>query len=175
MVVAQSGLMLTSERLMLFMAAAGLIGGLAAGAARQSILVGVAGAGVVGMFPFLYVLWVRNSRMEKLNSQLPDAFELMARVIRAGQTMTQGLQAVSLEFDQPIAGEFSYCYEQQNLGLSPELRFAIWVAEPDCWKSRFLSLHCLYSSPAVAISLSCSTNFRESFAIAIVSGARYER
>src|SRR5262249_30341286 len=46
---------------------------------------------------------------------------LMSRVIRAGQTMSQALQAVADEFDAPIAAEFSYCYEQQNLGLSPEL------------------------------------------------------
>jgi tight adherence protein B len=45
----------------------------------------------------------------------------MARVIRAGQTMSQALQAVADEFDQPIGGEFGFCYEQQNLGLSPEL------------------------------------------------------
>jgi tight adherence protein B len=44
----------------------------------------------------------------------------MARVIRAGQTMAQGLQAVADEFDAPIAAEFAYCYEQQNLGLPPE-------------------------------------------------------
>src|SRR5439155_17515599 len=48
-------------------------------------------------------------------------FDLMGRIIRAGQTMAQGLQAVADEFDQPIAGEFAYCYEQQNLGLSPEV------------------------------------------------------
>ena len=35
--------------------------------------------------------------------------------------MSQALQAVADEFDQPVAGEFAYCYEQQNLGLSPEL------------------------------------------------------
>ena len=62
----------------------------------------------------------RNARLEKLLSQLPDAFDLMARVIRAGQTMSQALQAVADEFAQPIAAEFAYCYEQQNLGLPPE-------------------------------------------------------
>jgi tight adherence protein B len=45
----------------------------------------------------------------------------MARVIRAGQTMSQALQAVGDEFDPPLAGEFAHCFEQQNLGLPPEL------------------------------------------------------
>ena len=35
--------------------------------------------------------------------------------------MSQGLQSVADEFAPPIASEFSYCYEQQNLGLSPEV------------------------------------------------------
>jgi tight adherence protein B len=51
---------------------------------------------------------------------LPDAFELMARVMRAGQTISQSLQAVADEFSAPVSEEFGYCYEQQNLGLSPE-------------------------------------------------------
>jgi tight adherence protein B len=59
--------------------------------------------------------------MNKLMGQLPDAFDLMGRVIRAGQTMSQALQAVADEFDAPISVEFAYCYEQQNLGLAPEL------------------------------------------------------
>jgi tight adherence protein B len=45
----------------------------------------------------------------------------MGRVVRAGQTMVQALQAVADEFPQPVAGEISYCYEQQNLGLPPEV------------------------------------------------------
>jgi tight adherence protein B len=53
--------------------------------------------------------------------QLPDAFDLMARVVRAGQTMSQALQAVADEFDQPLAGEVTYCVEQQNLGLPTEV------------------------------------------------------
>ena len=65
----------------------------------------------------------RDRRIEKLRSQLSDAFELMARVVRAGQTLGQALMAVADEFPQPISTEFAYCYEQQNLGLSPEATF----------------------------------------------------
>jgi|ERR1043165_2736841 tight adherence protein B len=71
--------------------------------------------------PFSYVALKRKARLAKLMSQLPDAFDLMARVIRAGQTITQAFQAVADEFAAPLGVEFGYCYEQQNLGLSPEL------------------------------------------------------
>jgi len=76
---------------------------------------------VVGaVVPFWYVYAARRRRLEKLLSQLPDAFDLMGRVLRAGQTMSQALQSVGDEFSRPISEEFAYCYEQQNLGLSPE-------------------------------------------------------
>ncbi len=82
------------------------------------------GGGLVG---FLAPIWrvkkCRDRRIEKLRSQLSDAFELMARVVRAGQTLGQALMAVADEFPQPISTEFAYCYEQQNLGLSPEVTF----------------------------------------------------
>ncbi len=77
-------------------------------------------APVAGTLPLLYVYLARLRRLEKLLSQLPDAFDLMSRTMKAGQTMSQALQAVADEFSPPIADEFGYCYEQQNLGLTAE-------------------------------------------------------
>ena len=91
--------------------------------ARRNIWISAASAAFAGYIPVRRVKKRRDARMEKLRSQLADAFELMARVIRAGQTLGQSLLAVADEFPQPIAGEFAQCYEQQNLGLSPEASF----------------------------------------------------
>jgi tight adherence protein B len=63
---------------------------------------------------------LRKQRRTKILSQLPDAFELMSRTLRAGQTMSQALQTVADEGAPPISEEFGFCYEQQNLGLTPE-------------------------------------------------------
>jgi tight adherence protein B len=120
-VISQSGLSLTPNRLIAIMAAAGIAAGVPAGIYRQNILIGLGAALLAAAIPFLYVAYRRNARLEKLRSQLPDAFDLMARVIRAGQTISQSIQSVAEEFDQPISGEFNYCYEQQNLGLSPDI------------------------------------------------------
>ena len=73
-----------------------------------------------GSIPFLFVYVKRRMRLNKMMSQLPHAFDLMARVIRAGQTVSQALVAVADEFQEPLSVEFAYCYEQQNLGLPPE-------------------------------------------------------
>lgn len=119
----QSGLSVTPPRLLGLMAAAAVGAGAIAFAIRPSpvalIAAGVPGAAV----PLLYVHVKRKARLQKMLQQLPDVFDLMSRVIRAGQTTPQALQAVVDEFDQPIAGEFAYCYEQQNLGLSPDVSF----------------------------------------------------
>jgi tight adherence protein B len=118
--VEQSGLDLTAQKLLLIAACSALGLGLLGGLIRQNVLVGAVGALVGGAAPIFYVNLKRKWRSEKLLSQLPDAFDLMSRVIRAGQTMSQALQAVADEFAPPIAGEFAFCYEQQNLGLPPE-------------------------------------------------------
>lgn len=119
--VEQSGLNLTPDRLLSIIAVAALVCGGLAALLQRSLWVGLVGALLGAAAPFVYVQLKRKARLGKMMRQLPDAFDLMGRVIRAGQTMSQALQAVADEFDQPIAGEFAYCYEQQNLGLSPEL------------------------------------------------------
>lgn len=75
----------------------------------------------IGAYVPIMVLKVKKSqRISKLREQLPDTFDLMARVIRAGQTMSQAMQAVTDEMPPPVAIEFALCYEQMNLGIPPE-------------------------------------------------------
>ena len=118
--IEQSGVAVTPQRLLAFMAAGGMSLGLIAGLLHRNPLTALAGAAVGAVVPFMYVAIKRRRRLNKIMDQLPEAFDLMARIIRAGQTMAQSIQAVADEFDAPLAAEFAYCYEQQNLGLSPE-------------------------------------------------------
>lgn len=114
----QSGVEMTLERL-LVLSASGAVGlALIGFLLRRSIVMGVLGALIGGYIPLLFVQIKRGARQEALRSQLSDAFDLMARALRAGQTMAQGMQGVSDEFPSPIAEEFLLCYEQQNLGMS---------------------------------------------------------
>jgi tight adherence protein B len=64
-----------------------------------------------------------QARRRKFLHQLPEAFELMARVLQSGHSAPPALQAVADSMEQPIAGEFAQCQKQQNLGLRPELAF----------------------------------------------------
>lgn len=128
MLVEQSGLDLTRwapflgtpARVLATSAALALFFGTLTTLLRSSALVGALVALVAAPIPTMCVYVMRQRRLRKLQAQLPEAFDLMARVIRAGQTMSQALQAVAEDMERPIAAEFSTCYEQQNLGLPPE-------------------------------------------------------
>jgi len=71
--------------------------------------------------PIAIVNRMKAMRLEALRVQLPDTFDMMARVIRSGQTMEQAMQSVTDEFMPPIAVEFALCSEMINLGIPPEL------------------------------------------------------
>ena len=123
LMIEQSGLDTTPGRVIGVAVTMGLVLGLVGFVVRRSPIDGSIAAAAGAILPVLRVKRARNARMEKLRSQLSDAFDLMARVVRAGQTLAQALMAVADEFPQPISTEFAYCYEQQNMGLSPETTF----------------------------------------------------
>jgi tight adherence protein B len=117
----QAGLYLKPWQLLALAATLALFGGAAGTWLAPEAAAAAALAGLVS--PFLWVRARRRARKEEMLRQLPRAFELMARVIRAGQSVNQALQAVAEEFEPPLATEFAYCQEQQRLGLLPEISF----------------------------------------------------
>ena len=110
--VEQSGTRWTTAKLIRVVTVWGLGIGLLFGLASRSILPALIAGSIAGSVPMLFITWHRRRRMAKLVSQLPDALELMSRIIRSGQTITQAMQSVSLESAAPLSTEFGYCYEQ---------------------------------------------------------------
>ncbi len=117
----QSGLTWTLQKLLAISAASGIGLALIGLVIPRSFIVGAIAGLVGGLIPLLYVKMKCKSRLNTLCSQLPEAYDLMARGLRAGQTISMTMQGVAEEFTQPIAGEFAYCYEQQNLGLAADV------------------------------------------------------
>lgn len=113
----QSGLNLTPNRLLTIMGGSAVAIGGPVALFSQSVLMGMVGALIGFSVPLVYVQIVRYRRLEKLRSQLPDALELISRVLRAGQSVSQAIQAVGDEFPPPVGEEYGFCHEQQNLGL----------------------------------------------------------
>jgi tight adherence protein B len=118
--VEQSGLRLSVRQLLILCAGMGLVLGLL-GLFVHGEMVALLGLSIGTLGPMAYVRHKGKARREKLLSQLPTAFDLMARVLRAGQSVPQAFQAVADACEDPIASEFSQCQEQQNLGLLPEI------------------------------------------------------
>jgi tight adherence protein B len=121
LIVAQSGIVGVKPEAFVAMAACiALLVGAIVGFSSKSISVGVLGGLAMASAPFLFVIAKRKKRQQQLLGQLPDAYEMMARVLRSGQTVGQAMRAIADEFTSPLAEEFAYCWEQQNLGLTPE-------------------------------------------------------
>jgi tight adherence protein B len=83
-------------------------------------LFGIPVALVLGVAPIRWVFYRRKVRQKRLLKQLPDAYQMISRGLRSGQTIGQAMRAISDEVSSPLAEEFAYCWEQQNLGLTPE-------------------------------------------------------
>ena len=70
--------------------------------------------------PFFLLNGRRNKQQKQIAQQLPEALDFLARILRAGHSLTTGLQMVSDEMPQPLAGEFRRAYDQHSLGQSME-------------------------------------------------------
>lgn len=72
---------------------------------------------LTGMIPPFYLVRRRRLRMQKFERQLPDALDLIARALKAGHSLTSGIQMVSQEFDDPLGSEFGYTLDEVNFGV----------------------------------------------------------
>ncbi len=71
---------------------------------------------LLATFPYIYVWFKRGRRLKKFAHQLPQALDLMAQAMRAGQSLPAGIQLVGQQCPGPLGPEFHTAYEQQNLG-----------------------------------------------------------
>ena len=82
-------------------------------------------AGFVGWFPGLalgvaplaWVLYRRSVRFRRFNLLLPDAVDLIARSLRAGQSLPMALVTVADEIADPLGPEFRRSADEMNFGL----------------------------------------------------------
>ncbi|WP_175837841.1 type II secretion system F family protein [Burkholderia anthina] len=68
--------------------------------------------------PMVYVTRHRNRRMHKLQRQLPDICDMIARALRSGHSFTSALGMVGEEFPDPMGGEFRITFDEINYGVS---------------------------------------------------------
>jgi tight adherence protein B len=86
--------------------------GLIANSVVMGLLAGAAGA----YLPFFTVTSRRNKRQKMIANQIPDSLDFLSRILRAGHSLTTGLQMMGEELPAPIGHEFRRCYDQHSLG-----------------------------------------------------------
>jgi tight adherence protein B len=78
-----------------------------------ALLAGIVGAGI----PMSVIAFRRARRFREFEKHFPEALDLLSRAVRAGHAITTGLEMVSKELPDPVAGEFRTTFEEQNFGL----------------------------------------------------------
>jgi tight adherence protein B len=81
-----------------------------------SWIMGLIAGAVGGYLPLFVVNSKRSKRQKLIANQIPDALDFLSRILRAGHSLTTGLQMMGEELPQPIGMEFRRCYDQHSLG-----------------------------------------------------------
>lgn len=61
--------------------------------------------------------WKAGRRLNKFNTALPDAIELMSRALKAGHSMASAIEVVAQQSPEPIGSSFGRCAKQQRFGI----------------------------------------------------------
>jgi tight adherence protein B len=67
--------------------------------------------------PMMLARRARARRLARIEEQLPEAADFIARALRAGHSFTNVLQIVGNELPEPLSGEFRIAREEINYGV----------------------------------------------------------
>jgi tight adherence protein B len=67
--------------------------------------------------PYMLMRRARAKRLVRVEEQLPEAADFIARALRAGHSFTNVLQIVGTELPEPLSGEFRIAREEINYGV----------------------------------------------------------
>jgi tight adherence protein B len=78
--------------------------------------------GGVAMYMPIGILNAKRAKRQRILAlQLPEALDFLSRILRAGHSLSTGLQMMGEELSEPLAGEFRQCYSQHSLGQPLEV------------------------------------------------------
>jgi tight adherence protein B len=105
--------------------------GLFAGAVFATVWAIVIGMVVGGYVPFFFLNLKRSKRQKAMVMQLPEALDFLSRILRAGHSLSTGVQMMGDELPQPLASEFRRAYDQHSLGQPLEDAFKDMASRVD--------------------------------------------
>jgi tight adherence protein B len=83
----------------------------------HSVLFGALAGLAAANGPYVYLRFKRAARLRAFETVLPEAIDLLARALRAGHSLTAGIEMVAREIADPVGSEFRRVFEEQNFGL----------------------------------------------------------
>ena len=117
--VTQSGYKGTPSDLVLIILAFGVVGGAAGWLRTGTFLWGLLAGVAVGSLPIVYLLYRRRRRLNKFQTQFPDALDTVTRAIRAGNALSGAIRVVAEDMPDPVGEEFRRVDEEIRLGMDP--------------------------------------------------------
>ena len=72
---------------------------------------------LLGLAPLAWLRYRRSVRFRRFNLLLPEAVDLIARSLRAGQSLPMAMVTVAEEISDPLGPEFRRCADEMNFGL----------------------------------------------------------
>ena len=140
----QTGLDLTPDKALAWLILIGCVLGSAAYLLSGELGLGAAGlaAGSGGVFATFLIY--RSIYRGRLLDQLPDGLGLLARALRSGLSLEQGISLLGHESAAPLANEFKKCDAQVQLGLSVHS-----CLETMAQRLQSIDLHALVSAVSV--------------------------
>lgn len=79
---------------------------------------GLAGGGLALYLPNCLLTFLKKRRLQKFNSQLVDTLISMSNALKAGFSITQTIESVVRDGENPIAQEFDVFLQQTRLGVN---------------------------------------------------------
>lgn len=122
--IKQSGRSTPAYRLVGLVLLLGLFAGVAGWLVLDDIALALLVASVAGSVPVVKMMRDRHVRLLALENQLPDALDLMARSLRAGNPLLDAFRFIGDEMPPPINAEFSRTWSHINYGISLKTAFA---------------------------------------------------
>lgn len=89
---------------------------------------------VVAFIPLVYILLMKQRRVQKFMELFPDTLALMTRSMKAGHSIAAGMKMVADEMPTPINEEFFRIVKEINFGIGIDTvlrQFATRMGHPD--------------------------------------------
>jgi tight adherence protein B len=115
--ISQAGMKVKPGRLILLSAVLALGAYVVVNRFSSSNVLGIVALPIGALLPIGVVAFKRRKRLKAFEKIFPEAIDLLGRAVRAGHSFATGLEMITTELPEPVAGEFRTTFEEQNFGL----------------------------------------------------------